>query len=222
MPFVNQHTLAKKWQFLLCSRPWFLASSGISKLDRQLSTAHIVHTWSKYHLSWQITYDTFVQEKQEKKKKKKVKLQGRSGALWWGGLLAGGNNKRQSQIWLIQNIHESTCHPLVAGVTEGQRRAVGRPTSAGRTALVPCSWTHWLSMQETFAASIPRKLFRGLHLHCMNLQHARGGTTASWPGLCRMVSPGTIWVSDPPCNMNIKYYCWLLKCLWKMVALLGK
>lgn len=84
MPFVNQHTLAKKWQFLLCSRPCFLASSGISKLNRQLSTAHIVHTWSKYHLSWQITYDTFVREKWEKIRRKRLGYREDQTLCGWG------------------------------------------------------------------------------------------------------------------------------------------
>lgn len=82
--------------------------------------------------------------------------------------------------------------------------------SAVRTGLVPCSWTHWLPTWEIFAASLLRKLVGDLHLHCITLQHARGGTTASWPGLSSMVSLGNIWVSDLLCNMNIKCYCWLL------------
>lgn len=45
----------------------------------------MVHTCSKYHLSWQIIYDTFVQEKQENKQKKKVKLQGFCGGAAGGG-----------------------------------------------------------------------------------------------------------------------------------------
>lgn len=129
MPFVNQRTLAKKWQFLLCSRPCFLASSGISKWNRQLSTAHIVHTWSKYHLSWQITYDTFVREKREKIRRKKVKLQGRSESVWLGGTVASRwqQPERQSQIWIIQNTYESTHHPLWLGFSKARDEQWAEP-----------------------------------------------------------------------------------------------
>lgn len=102
MPFVNQRTLAKKWQFLLCFRPCSLASSGISELNRQLSTACSSHL--EQISSGLANHIWHLCSRKEVKKKIKVKVQGRPGFLRWWGLLAGGNNKSNKTKFIFSQI----------------------------------------------------------------------------------------------------------------------